>query len=305
MSTLKGRNLISITDFSKEEYIEVLDIAEGFEQNPKQRILSDKVVATLFFEPSTRTRLSFESAANQLGARIIGFSDPGGTSVQKGESLHDTIVMVSSYADLIVMRNPKEGSSRYASEVSTVPVINAGDGANQHPTQCMLDLYSIRKTQGTLDNLNIALVGDLKYGRTVNSLVQAMCNFNATFHLVSPTELKLPSSVKMSIKDAGLKYYQYTDIRSIIPLADIIYMTRVQRERFPDPLEYERVKDSCILSADMLEGCKPNMRILHPLPRVNEITTDVDKTPYAYYFRQAQNGVYVRQALMAAILGAK
>ena len=305
MSTLKGRNLISITDFSKEEYIEVLDIAEGFEQNPKQRILSDKVVATLFFEPSTRTRLSFESAANQLGARLIGFSDPGGTSVQKGESLHDTIVMVSSYADLIVMRNPKEGSSRYASEVATVPVINAGDGANQHPTQCMLDLYSIRKTQGTLDNLNIALVGDLKYGRTVHSLVQAMCNFNATFHLVSPTELKLPSSVKMSIKEAGLKYYQYTDIRSIIPLADIIYMTRVQRERFPDPLEYERVKDSCILSADMLEGCKPNMRVLHPLPRVNEITTDVDKTPYAYYFRQAQNGVYVRQALMAAILGAK
>ena len=305
MSTLTGRNLISITDFSKEEYIEVLDIAEGFEQNPKQRILSDKVVATLFFEPSTRTRLSFESAANQLGARIIGFSDPGGTSVQKGESLHDTIVMVSSYADLIVMRNPKEGSSRYASEVATVPVINAGDGANQHPTQCMLDLDSIRKTQGTLDNLNIALVGDLKYGRTVHSLVQAMCNFNATFHLVSPTELKLPSSVKMSIKDAGLKYYQYTDIRSIIPIADIIYMTRVQRERFPDPLEYERVKDSCILSADMLEGCKPNMRVLHPLPRVNEITTDVDRTPYAYYFRQAQNGVYVRQALMAAILGAK
>ena len=305
MSTLKGRNLISITDFSKEEYIEVLDIAEDFEKNPKQRILSDKVVATLFFEPSTRTRLSFESAANQLGARIIGFSDPGGTSVQKGESLHDTIVMVSSYADLIVMRNPKEGSSRYASEVASVPVINAGDGANQHPTQCMLDLYSIRKTQGTLDNLNIALVGDLKYGRTVHSLVQAMCNFNATFHLVSPTELKLPSSVKMSIKDAGLKYYQYTDIRSIIPIADIIYMTRVQRERFPDPLEYERVKDSCILSANMLEGCKPNMRVLHPLPRVNEITTDVDKTPYAYYFQQAQNGVYVRQALMSAILGAK
>lgn len=305
MSTLKGRNLISITDFTKDEYIEVLDIAEGFEQNPKQKILSDKVVATLFFEPSTRTRLSFESAANQLGARIIGFSDPGGTSVQKGESLHDTIIMVASYADLIVMRNPKEGSSRYASEVSAVPVINAGDGANQHPTQCMLDLYSIRKTQGTLDNLNIAFVGDLKYGRTVHSLVQAMCNFNATFHLVSPEELKLPSSVKMSIKNAGLKYHQYTDIKEIIPVADIIYMTRVQRERFPDPMEYERVKDSCILNAAMLEGCKPNMRVLHPLPRVNEIATDVDKTPYAYYFQQAQNGVYVRQALMAAILGAK
>ena len=305
MSTLKGRNLISITDFSKEEYIEVLDIAEEFEKNPKQKILSDKVVATLFFEPSTRTRLSFESAANQLGARIIGFSDPGGTSVQKGESLHDTIVMVSSYSDLIVMRNPKEGSSRYASEVSTVPVINAGDGANQHPTQCMLDLYSIRKTQGTLENLNIAMVGDLKYGRTVHSLTQAMCNFGATFHFVSPQELKMPSSVKMSVKNAGLKYYQYTDLRDVITTADIIYMTRVQRERFPDPMEYERVKDSCILSADMLTGCKPNMRILHPLPRVNEITTDVDNTPYAYYFQQAQNGVYVRQALMAAILGVR
>ena len=305
MSTLKGRNLISITDFSKQEYIEVLDIAEGFEQNPKQKILSDKVVATLFFEPSTRTRLSFESAANQLGARIIGFSDPGGTSVQKGESLHDTIVMVASYSDLIVMRNPKEGSARYASEVSNVPLINAGDGANQHPTQCMLDLYSIRKTQGTLENLNIAMVGDLKYGRTVHSLTQAMCNFGATFHFVSPEELKMPSSVKMSVKNAGLKYYQYTDLRDVIPTADIIYMTRVQRERFPDPMEYERVKDSCILTASMLEGCKPNMRILHPLPRVNVITTDVDSTPYAYYFQQAQNGVYVRQALMAAILGAK
>lgn len=305
MSNLKGRNLISITDFNKEEYLQVLDIAEGFEKNPKQPILTDKVVATLFFEPSTRTRLSFESAANQLGARVIGFSDPGATSVRKGESLHDTITMASCYSDLIVMRNPKEGSSRYASEVASVPVINAGDGANQHPTQCMLDLYSIRKTQGTLENLNIACVGDLKYGRTVHSLVQAMCNFNATFHLVSPEELKLPSSVKMTVKERGLKYYQYTDIQDIMGVADIIYMTRVQRERFPDPLEYERVKDSCILTADMLVGCKPNMRILHPLPRVNEITMDVDKTPYAYYFQQAQNGVYVRQALMAAILGAK
>lgn len=305
MSTLKGRNLISITDFSKEEYLEVLDIAEGFEKNPKQPILRENVVATLFFEPSTRTRLSFESAANQLGCRVLGFSDPGATSVQKGETLHDTIKMVSSYADLIVMRNPKEGSSRYASEVASVPVINAGDGANQHPTQCLLDLYSIRKTQGTLDNLNIAMVGDLKYGRTVHSLVQAMCNWNTTFHLVSPEELRLPSSVKSSIKKAGLKYYQYREIRDIMGVADIIYMTRVQRERFTDLLEYERVKDSCILTGAMLQGCKENMRILHPLPRVNEITTDIDRTPYAYYFQQAQNGVYVRQALIAAILGAK
>ena len=302
---MDNRSLISISDLSKDEIMAMLKRAAEFEKNPNCNILECKVVASLFFEPSTRTRLSFETAVNRLGGRVIGFSDASTSSQSKGETLKDTIMMVSNYADLIVMRHYLEGAARYASELSNVPVINAGDGANQHPTQCMLDLYSIRKTQGTLDNLNIALVGDLKYGRTVHSLVQAMCNFNATFHLVSPTELKLPSSVKMSIKEAGLKYYQYTDIRSIIPLADIIYMTRVQRERFPDPLEYERVKDSCILSADMLEGCKPNMRVLHPLPRVNEITTDVDKTPYAYYFRQAHNGVYVRQALMAAILGAK
>ena len=298
-------NFVTIANLTREKILYMIEMAQEFERHPNRELLKGKVVATLFFEPSTRTRLSFESAANQLGARIIGFSDPGGTSVQKGESLHDTIVMVSSYSDLIVMRNPKEGSSRYASEVASVPVINAGDGANQHPTQCMLDLYSIRKTQGTLENLNIAMVGDLKYGRTVHSLVQAMCNFNATFHLVSPQELKLPSSVKMSIKNAGLKYYQYTEIKDIIPTADIIYMTRVQRERFPDPMEYERVKDSCILTADMLKGCKPNMRILHPRPRVNDITTDVDSTPAAYYFQQAQNGVYVRQALMAAILGVR
>ena len=305
MSTLKGRNLISITDFSKEEYIQVLDIAEGFEQNPKQKILSDKVVATLFFEPSTRTRLSFESAANQLGARIIGFSDPGGTSVQKGESLHDTIVMVASYADLIVMRNPKEGSSRYASEVSAVPVINAGDGANQHPTQCMLDLYSIRKTQGTLENLEITLVGDLKYGRTVHSLVEAMCHFNAKFNLVSPVELKLPSVVKQHIKDRNLEYHQYTELEDAIPHSDIIYMTRIQRERFPDPEEYEKVKNSYVLRNAMLENSKPNCRVLHPLPRVNEIHVDVDANPKAYYFQQAQNGVYARQALIASILGLK
>ena len=203
------------------------------------------------------------------------------------------------------MRHNKEGAARYAAEVSAVPVINAGDGANQHPTQCMLDLYSILKTQGTLDNLNITLVGDLKYGRTVHSLVQAMCNFNATFHLVSPVELKLPSSVKMHIKKAKLDYYQYTNIKDAVAVSDIIYMTRVQRERFSDPLEYEKVKDSCKIDASTLEGCQPNMRVLHPLPRVNEIAVDVDSTPHAYYFDQARNGVYVRQALMAAILGVK
>ncbi|MBQ5873266.1 MAG: aspartate carbamoyltransferase [Bacteroidales bacterium] len=305
MANLKGKNLISITDYTKEDYLQILDLASEFEKQPKQPILSDKVVASIFFEPSTRTRLSFESAANMLGARVIGFSNPAATSLQKGESLHDTIQMVSSYSDLIVMRHPRDGAARYASEVASVPVINAGDGANQHPTQCMLDLYSIQKTQGGLDNLNITMVGDLKYGRTVHSLVQAMCNFNATFHFVSPEELKMPSSVKMHIKNSGLEYHQYTELKDVIPFSDIIYMTRIQRERFSDPLEYERVKDCYILDAATLKGCKQTMKVLHPLPRVNEIATDVDKTPYAYYFQQAQNGVYVRQALMAAILGVK
>ena len=302
---MKNKNLISITDFSKEEQLHLLDVAEEFARNPRQRILADKIVATLFFEPSTRTRLSFESAANQLGARIIGFSDASNSSVTKGETLKDTILMVSNYADLIVMRHPREGSARYASEVAKVPVINAGDGANQHPTQCLLDLYSIRKTQGRLDNLNIAFVGDLKYGRTVHSLAQALCNFNCTFHFVSPVELKMPSYVKQIVKDNKLEYHQYTELSEVIPFADIIYMTRVQRERFADPMEYERVKNSCILNKAMLKDCKENMKILHPLPRVNEIATDVDNTPYAYYFQQVHNGVFVRQALMSLILGAK
>ena len=197
--SLKNRSLISISDYTPEEICHVLDIAEDFEKNPHQNLLNGRIIASLFFEPSTRTRLSFETAIQLLGGNVIGFSSTAGTSIQKGESLADTITMVASYADLIVMRNPIEGSARFASEVSKVPVINAGDGANQHPTQCMLDLYSIRKTQGTLENLEITLVGDLKYGRTVHSLVEAMCNFNAKFNLVSPVELKLPSVVKQHI----------------------------------------------------------------------------------------------------------
>lgn len=302
---MKDKSLISITDFTKAQYLKVLEVAADFEKNPNQKLLNDHIVASLFFEPSTRTRLSFETAANRLGARVIGFSDSGSTSVKKGESLKDTILMVSSYANIVVMRHPREGAARWASEVSSVPVINAGDGANQHPTQCLLDMYSIMQTQGTLDNLKIAFVGDLKYGRTVHSLVQAMCNFNASFQLVSPEELKLPSSVKMAIKSNNLQYEQYTELSDVIPSADIIYMTRIQKERFSDPMEYEKVKNSYILTKDMLEGCKPNMKILHPLPRVNEISEDVDTTPQAFYFKQAENGVYVRQALLALIAGVK
>ena len=303
--TLKDRSLISIYDYTPEEICHILDIAEDFEKNRLQNLLNGRVIASLFFEPSTRTRLSFETAIQLLGGNVIGFSSTAGTSLQKGESLKDTIMMVASYADLIVMRNPVDGSARYASEVSKVPIINAGDGSNQHPTQCLLDLYSIRKTQGTLENLEITMVGDLKYGRTVHSLVQAMCNFNAKFNFVSPVELKMPSTVIQYIKNAGLEYHEYTSLEEVIPHSDIIYMTRVQRERFPDPLEYEKVKNSYILRNEMLENSKPNCRILHPLPRVNEIHTDVDANPKAYYFQQAQNGLFVRQALIAAILGLK
>ncbi|NLE63639.1 MAG: aspartate carbamoyltransferase [Bacteroidales bacterium] len=305
MINLKNRNLISITDFNPEEYLHILSMAETFEKNPVQNIAVGKVVATLFFEPSTRTRLSFESAANKLGARVIGFTDAANSSTAKGESLADTIKTVANYADLIVMRHPLEGAARWASEVSNVPVINAGDGANQHPTQCLLDLFSIKKTQNTLENLHIAMVGDLKYGRTVHSLVEAMCNFNTTFHLVSPESLKLPSVVKIHIKEKKLTYFQYTEMQEAIEKADIVYMTRVQRERFLDIQDYEKVKNAYILDKSMLVNAKKNMKILHPLPRVNEINTNVDNTIQAYYFQQALNGVYVRQALIASILGLK
>jgi aspartate carbamoyltransferase catalytic subunit len=300
---MKNKSLVSINDFNREEQIRILELAGVFEKRPRQRILEDYVVATLFFEPSTRTRLSFESAATRLGARVIGFTDAASSSVQKGESLRDTILTVSNYCDIIVMRHPREGSARFASEVSKVPVINAGDGANQHPTQTLLDMYSIRKTQGSLDNLNIAFVGDLKYGRTVHSLVHALCNYNTTFHLVSPLELKLPSSVKMDIKERNLVYHQSTDLLEVISKVDILYMTRIQKERFSDPLDYEKVKGAYVLRNSMLDGAKPNLKIMHPLPRVNEITTDVDDNPKAYYFTQALNGVFVRQALLASILG--
>lgn len=300
---MKNKSLVSIDDYTKEEQLKILDLAEGFEARPVQNILEGYVVATLFFEPSTRTRLSFESAASRLGAQVIGFSEAMSSSVSKGESLNDTILTVSNYSDIIVMRHPREGSARFASEVSPVPIINAGDGANQHPTQTLLDMYSIRKTQGRLDNINIAFVGDLKYGRTVHSLTFALCNFNATFHLVSPEELKMPSYVKRRIKENKLEYYQYTDMNEVIPKVDILYMTRIQKERFSDPIEYEKVRNAYILKNEMLQGAKENIRVLHPLPRVNEIEMNVDTNPMAYYFRQAQNGVYVRQALLAAILG--
>jgi len=302
---MKNKNLVSITDFTREEYLRILDLAAEFEKSPRQDILHGYVISTLFFEPSTRTRLSFETAINALGGRVIGFSDKGATSASKGETLHDTIKMVSNYADLIVMRHPLEGSARLASEVSSVPIVNAGDGANQHPSQTLLDMYSIIKTQGKLENLNIFMVGDLKYGRTVHSLLQAMSKFNTTFYFISPDELKMPPVYKLHLDEMGLEYYEGRELTEHLNQADIIYMTRVQQERFTDPIEYERVKNAYILRREMLEGCKKSMKVLHPLPRVNEIHTDVDDSPHAYYFDQARNGVYVRMAIITSILGVK
>ncbi|MEA3449305.1 MAG: aspartate carbamoyltransferase [Bacteroidota bacterium] len=302
---MKNKSLISITDFTPEEYYKILDLAEEFEKNPKQNLLDDYVIASLFFEPSTRTRLSFESAINRLGGRIVGFSEATNSSVAKGESFADTIKTVNQYSDLIIMRHPLEGSARYASEIADVPVINAGDGANQHPTQCLLDLYSIRKTQGTLENLNIFLVGDLKYGRTVHSLLMALSNFNPVFNFISPDTLKMPDEYKDFLNNKGIKFYEHTEFTDIMSKADIMYVTRVQKERFSDPMEYERVKNVYVLTNDMLDGTKENLKILHPLPRVNEIDTSVDDNPRAYYFPQALNGVYTRMAILSLILGIK
>jgi len=299
---MKGKSLVSINDFTREEYITILDRAEEFEKNKFQNILNGKIIASLFFEPSTRTRLSFETAILRMGGKIIGF-DSTASSIMKGETLYDTIKIITNYCDLIIIRHPLEGSARFASEIANVPVINAGDGANQHPTQTLLDLYSIRKTQNTLDNLKIAMVGDLKYGRTVHSLLFAMAKFKTTFYFVSPDELKMPDEYKMHLEQINLKYYEEKDLTKIIPEVDIIYMTRVQRERFSDVMEYERTKNAYVLKKEMIKNPKPNLKILHPLPRVNEIDKDVDESPHAYYFKQAENGIYIRQALIAEILG--
>ena len=280
---MKSKSLVSIDQCSKEDILRILDNAAKFEENPNRRLLEGKVAATLFFEPSTRTRLSFETAVNRLGGRVIGFQDASTTSSSKGETLKDTILMVSNYADLIIMRHYLEGAARYASEVTQIPIINAGDGANQHPSQTMLDLYSIRKTQGKLENLTITMVGDLKYGRTVHSLIVGMSHFNPTFHFVAPDELRMPDEQKNFCDKHGLKYYEHTD--------------------FTDLEEYERVKNVYILKNAMLANSKDNLRILHPLPRVNEIAYDVDDNPKAYYIQQARNGLFARQAIICEVLG--
>lgn len=301
---MKSKSLVSIDQCTKGDIIRILDNTAKFEKNPNRNVLEGKVAATLFFEPSTRTRLSFETAVNRLGGKIIGFQDASTTSSSKGETLKDTILMVSNYADLIIMRHHLEGSARYASEITSIPVINAGDGANQHPSQTMLDLYSIQKTQGSLDNLTITMVGDLKYGRTVHSLLVGMSHFSPTFHFIAPQELKMPDEQKNFCDKTNIKYYEHTEFtEEIINRTDILYMTRVQRERFTDLVEYERVKNVYILRNKLLRNSKENLRILHPLPRINEIAYDVDDNPKAYYIQQAQNGLYARQAIICELLG--
>ncbi|WP_028898128.1 aspartate carbamoyltransferase [Prevotella sp. HUN102] len=303
---MEKHDFVNIQNLDKEELMYLIRMAEEFEKKPNRDLLNGKIIATLFYEPSTRTRLSFETAANRLGAKVIGFTDAKASSVSKGETLKDTILMVGNYADAIVMRHYIEGAAQYASEVAPVPIINAGDGAHQHPSQCLLDLYSIYQTQGTLENLDIHLVGDLKYGRTVHSLIMAMRHFNPTFHFIAPKELAMPEEYKIYCREHNIRFIEHEDFSpKVIAGADIIYMTRVQKERFSDLMEYERVKNVYILRNDMLGEVRENMKILHPLPRVNEIAYDVDDNPHAYYIQQAKNGLFAREAIFSYCLGCK
>ena len=295
----KNRDIISIEDLSKKEIIHILETAKFLEKKPRPNLLNGKVLSTVFYEPSTRTRLSFESAMNRLGGKVIGFAEPSMSSHKKGETLQDTMKMVEGYSDIIVLRHPNEGAARLAAEASSVPLINAGDGANQHPTQTLLDLYTIKKCQKKLSNLKVALMGDLRYGRTVHSLTQALKLFRCKFFFISPDSLKMPEYVKDELEG----YEEVSSLEEVLPELDILYSTRIQRERFVDQADYEKVKGIYVLRKKMLENAKTNLRIMHPLPRINEIHTDVDETKYAYYFQQAANGIPVRQALLGLILG--
>lgn len=303
-NSLYQKHIISISELSRAELELIVKTASQLKAEPKPELIKNKVVASCFFEPSTRTRLSFETAIQRIGGSVIGFDSAGNTSLaKKGETLADSVQVITAYVDAFVIRHPQEGAARLASEFSNgVPVINAGDGSNQHPTQTLLDLFTLFETQGRLDNLNIAFVGDLKYGRTVHSLTQALAKFdNNRFFFIAPEALAMPDYICEELDEAGLQYSFHNDMESVIPELDILYMTRVQKERF-DESEYAHIKSAYVLTASLLEGARGNMKVLHPLPRVDEITTDVDKTPHAYFFQQAENGVYAREALLALVL---
>lgn len=299
------KHIISIRDFSREEIEFVLDKSKVMEKKLKldktSSLMKDKILANLFFEPSTRTRMSFEAAMKKLGGATIGFDYPGISSEVKGETIVDTVKVAAGYADVIVIRHPAEGSARLASENADVPVINGGDGSNQHPTQTLLDLYTIKKEFGGIDGLDICIVGDLKYGRTVHSLTNALENYNVSLCFISPQELKMPRSIIKELEVKGIKVKEITKLN--IKDADVIYATRIQKERFPDPQEYERVRYSYILDPSTIEGVKSKAIIMHPLPRVTEISTKIDSTKYARYFEQARNGIPVRMALLCVVSG--
>ncbi len=296
------QNLVSMRQVNKDEILRLIDLAAQIEQGKIKPDLSGKLGALLFFEPSTRTLFSFDTAIKRMGGNSIVMAGAGSTSVKKGESLADTLMTINQYADFIVMRHKVEGAARLATEVVDIPVINAGDGTNQHPTQAMLDLYSIFKTQGTLQNLTIAMIGDLRLGRTVHSLAQALSEFNPTFYFASPGHLQMPRYIKDELRAKNVRFEEVEDIKPIIPKLDVMYVTRIQKERFAVLEDYEKVKDAYIITPDVLTRVKDNFVLMHPLPRVNEITTDVDKERYAYYFQQARNGVFMRQAIISQLL---
>jgi len=298
----EGKDVISIRDYSKDELLYILKIAKKME-NSRKKLLDGKIMASLFFEPSTRTRFSFISAMEQLGGQVMGFAKANITSASKGETLWDTIKMVEQYSDVIVIRNPIEGAARLAAEASSIPVINAGDGSNQHPTQTMLDLYTIQKTKGTLDNLHIGFCGDLKYGRTVHSLTIAMSMFNAKMYFIAPEDLQMPEEYLEELRHKKILFQKTSTINEVISKLDVLYMTRIQKERFPDPMEYQRLKGVYQIGLEILKNAKKELKIMHPLPRVDEIKPELDNTPNAVYFQQAGYGIHVRKALLALVLG--
>jgi aspartate carbamoyltransferase catalytic subunit len=301
----KGRDIVSIEDFSQQEINHILDASKKMEQLAKtgSDMLKGKILATLFFEPSTRTRLSFETAMLKLGGNYIGFAEPDIASVRKGESLADTIRTVENYSDIIALRHSLEGSAKLAAEFSKVPVINGGSGAQEHPTQALIDLYTIRKEKGKIDGLKVALVGDLRYGRTVHSLSYALAHYNVELYLVSPESLRMSKDVLQTIK-SKISVTETANLDEIIPKVDVLYVTRIQKERFPDPTEYTKVKGTYRVDLKTLETAKKDLIILHPLPRVDEIAAEVDATPQAKYFQQVWNGIVVRMALLSLVLGA-
>lgn len=307
MSGLKGCDILEGSQFTREELEQVMAVAEGFrrglEEGARLDLMKGYVLGTLFFEPSTRTRLSFETAMHRLGGSVVGFASAESTSVAKGESLADTVRTVDQYADLMVIRHPQVGSARLAAEVAVHPVINGGDGAGQHPTQALLDLFTIRSERGRVDGLTIVLCGDLKHGRTVHSGVELYRHYDCRLILVSPEALRMPGELTNRLRQQGVSVEEAADLEHALARADVVYITRIQKERFSDPAEYERLKGSYVLTREMVERLNPRVTVLHPLPRVEEIAPEVDHLPGAAYFRQARNGVLVRMALIALVMG--